>query len=117
MTTTLETTEDRARVSFRGRFGVSSAAQAIERLIEAISTGHPVDIDLSELTEADASLLQILLSARQSAQAGRIEISVSKHGYAIVTLLERHGLESLLAEPFFEGGEEVQYFFFDEEAL
>ncbi len=116
MATTLQIREDQAVVHIAGRASVSSASETKERLLEAFGSGHPVAVDLGELTEADLSLLQLLLSAEATAAAERQSFVVERHGFAFEQLLKRSGFASLLEAPWVQSGERVQFFFFDEEA-
>lgn len=98
-----------------GCVGVSAAPEVHERLTEALAAEGEVAIDLTELVECDLALLQLLVSARASAEARGRALTLSGHGYAFERALTHAGLEHLLEAPWVEAGEKVQFFFFDDE--
>ena len=111
----IEVADERVRLSIDGSAGVGSVPFLAEALGDALGQGKPVDLDLGELSDADLSFLQLLLSARASAEALNVDLQVSSHGYAFERLLEEVGLSRLLEQAWVGGGEKVQYLFFDDE--
>lgn len=107
--------EERAQVRWTGRALIGSAEESRSRLLEALETGHPVEVDLSELVEADGTLIQLLVSSHVSATARGGEFRVTSHGYAFEQTLERYGLSHLLREPWVGGGTPVAFYFFEDE--
>ncbi len=77
-------------VKFSGAIGVQNIAAAYEKLLETAETEFA--IDLSDVTELDITLLQLVESARHTgAPAGRcVRLAKPAHGPVLETL-ERAG--------------------------
>ena len=104
-----------ATVRVQGRASVSSAATVRACLIEALESANSVAVDLAEITDADASLVQLLLSARVTADEAGVDLRVSRRGYGFERALVDSGFDPLLRADWVAGGETVQFYFFEEE--
>ncbi len=81
-------------VSLEGGRTIRNAEQTRSLLLEALCGNSPVSLDCSAVSEADLSLVQLLLSARKSAQlsgksltlaqpiSGALHQALSKAGFA-----------------------------------
>lgn len=69
----------RAKVALAGALGLQDAKETHTKLIQALETFDAVDVDLSELTSADVSIVQLLIAARKSADARRKTLTISSN--------------------------------------
>ena len=115
MAVTLTILDGQACVCWSGRGGLESIQDGQATFLEALRSERPIEVDLSDLGGFDLGLLQLLLSARRTAEERGSSLSVRRHGYAVREALEAYGLDHLLEEPWFGGSEYVGYFFFEDE--
>jgi hypothetical protein len=82
-------------ISLDGARTVRTADQSHSLLLEAFRNASSITVDCSQITEADLSLVQLLLSARKSAAAGgkRLSLSHAAEG-ALGSVLTRGGFLS-----------------------
>lgn len=100
------------RVIFEGALGVSDAPVLAEHLADALASDQPVSLDLGEAASLDASVIQLVLSARASAEKSGLPLRLGFYGYALEGALHQLGLARLLDDPWFAEAEKVQYFLF-----
>ncbi len=99
-------------VPLEGAFTVRNIEMVRQRLIEALGGYRRVVIDCAGITEADLSFIQVILSARRSAAAAGIHLSLAQPvDDVLLDALRRAGVvgfgagEPLEDQVFWLGGE------------
>jgi len=82
-------------LTFSGEWTISQAAALHEQLRDALATGQ-LHWDLGSVTECDSAGVQLLLSARRSAQAQGAPLRIEPASAAVQASLQRYGLAHLL---------------------
>lgn len=82
-----------AALEFSGSATIRQAAEAHARLLSALSGEGPLALDVTGVTSADLSFIQLLESARRTfAEAGRALTLTAPADGALRDVLERGGL-------------------------
>ena len=83
------------KVNLNGVRTIRSAEETRSLLIEALAGASPLSLDCSLVTDADLSLVQLLLSARKTAQrAGKILTLAAPADEVLQQALSRAGFET-----------------------
>jgi ABC-type transporter Mla MlaB component len=64
-------------IGFSGAATIRQADDIAERLRQALASSDRLEVDCSGVTEADVSFIQLLLSARKSAEASNKALTLS----------------------------------------
>lgn len=93
-------TSDIGKLDLSGAQTIRSIEAAHAQLRGLLATHAAVEIDCTATTEADISLVQLLLAARRSAeQSGKTIVLAKPAGGALLDVLSRGGFLSAAAEP------------------
>ena len=90
-------TEDETRqvIACDGEITVASADELHDRLCRALTDGRPIEVDLSEASVVDVSIVQLLIAARASAERRGVVLTLRKPaGLALLETLRRGGFLS-----------------------
>jgi len=80
-------------LAFAGSATILTSQDIHARLLQAVESGRDVEIECSDVTEADLSFVQLLLAARRSAEARRQRLTLcSPATEALQQTLLRAGL-------------------------
>lgn len=107
-----EVRTSKATVRVEGFFGASRAPDVVAELLAAFDMADEVELALDGLSGADVSLVQLLASARETADQRGARLRVVSHGYALRQCLERCGFTHLFDWELLSATEEVGYFLF-----
>lgn len=103
MDSALETKECVRRVVLEGSLGLRDTKKVHEMLTGAVSACDAVEVDVSEVSGIDISIIQLIQSARISArQHGRALTLVTKPNGAFAATLAKAGLLGADHRPTFE---------------
>ncbi len=82
------------KCTLTGDLTITVAAEVKVRLLEALAQGGPLEVDTSQVTDADASGLQVLLAAFKSAANAKIPVYFPQelHGPAVASGFRMLGL-------------------------
>jgi len=75
---------------------ISSASRLHEVLSDALDSGHPININISEITRIDTSCIQLFFSFIKEAKNRHIDIDWSKDNEIFVETLRLIGLTSII---------------------
>lgn len=100
--------KEACRLVLAGPVTIASSQDLHQRLLRALDAGNDVEVECSDVTEADLSLVQLLLAARRSAEARRQRLVMrSAASGALLATLQRAGLVGAgpgADEGFWKGG-------------
>ncbi|MYM91146.1 STAS domain-containing protein [Rugamonas sp. FT82W] len=77
-----------ARVALDGEMTIYRAADLKTAVLDALRKTQVLELDLSGVTELDTAGLQVLMLAKQTAQAGRRELRLVKHSPAVLEIFD-----------------------------
>ncbi|CFX33164.1 protein of unknown function [Candidatus Filomicrobium marinum] len=69
----------RAKIALAGGLGLQDAKDTCAKLVQALEKFDTVEVDLSELTSVDVSIVQLLIAARKSASARGKALTISSN--------------------------------------
>jgi anti-anti-sigma factor len=87
------------RVELEGDLTVRRAAELKSTLLGPLEKGGGVEVDLSRVTSLDCAGVQLLLLARRTADARKVELQFVRHSSAAIETLELCGLSAALDAP------------------
>ena len=76
------------RIAIDGEMTIYRAADLKASVLEALRKTQVLEIDLSGITELDTAGLQVLMLAKQTANADRRELRLLQHSPAVVEIFE-----------------------------
>ena len=82
-----------------GEMSIYRAAELKQVLLEAIAQTPVLELDLSAVTELDTAGVQLLLMARQAAEAAQCELRLTNHSPAVTDVLDMLNLGGQLGDP------------------
>lgn len=77
-----------ARIAIDGEMTIYRAADLKATVLDALRKTQVLEVDLSGITELDTAGLQVLMLAKQTANAHQRELRLVKHSPAVVEILE-----------------------------
>jgi len=86
-------------LSLQGELTIYRAAEIKQTLLDALGRGGAIDVDLSQVTEIDAAGVQLLMLAKQLADARKCELRVVASSPTVLEVMELLNLKSLFATP------------------
>jgi len=93
---TLEQNPSRCLVRLQEGVDICAAAELKHLLLEALSTGKELRIDLEQATDIDVTALQLIWAAGRDAKNAGVAFSVGDVPEDVLTLLQAVGLEEFL---------------------
>ena len=87
------------RIEINGELGIFTAAALREQLLDALSSGKEVEVDLSQVTEIDSAGVQLLVAAQREAVLLDKSLRFSSHSQAVFDILELCNLTGHLGDP------------------
>jgi anti-sigma B factor antagonist len=82
-----------------GEMTIYRAAELKLTLLTAVDESTAVEVDLSKVTELDSAGIQLLMLAKQSAQARQRELRLVSHSPAVLDVLDLLNLGSYFGDP------------------
>jgi len=82
-----------------GEMSIYRAAELKQVLLAALEQSARLEVDLSAVTELDTAGVQLLLMAKQSAQAAQRELHLCAHSPAVIDVLEMLNLGAYFGDP------------------
>ncbi len=80
-----------------GPVGLRDVAAIRRTLLDAIETGAAVDIDATDVTDIDVSVIQLLISAKRSAMRRHVDLRISAPADGcLAQALSRGGFSGML---------------------
>ena len=76
------------RIAIDGEMTIYRAADLKVTVLEALRKTRALEIDLSGITELDTAGLQVLMLAKQTANADQRELRLLRHSPAVVEIFE-----------------------------
>jgi anti-anti-sigma factor len=70
-------TRDKCLLKLKGEFTIQEVEEIRSALLEALEGSEPVEISLEEVTEMDASSLQLLCSAHRASVSGQKKLRIA----------------------------------------
>lgn len=86
-------------LSIDGEMTIYRAAELREMLLPALLSSTAIEIDLSGVSEIDASGLQLMLAAKIDSMQRDIELSFTGHSTAVQAVLDLTDLSSFFGDP------------------
>lgn len=89
-------------LTLAGELTIFTAAPLREQLLSTLADLPPeqeLELDLAQVSEIDSAGLQLLLAAKQSAQAQSRNLRLSRHSAAVLDLLDLCDLASHFGDP------------------
>ena len=80
--------QDVTRISIDGEMTIYRAADLRVVVLEALRKSRVLEIDLAGITELDTAGLQVLMLAKQTANADKRELRLLRHSPAVVEIFE-----------------------------
>jgi anti-sigma B factor antagonist len=77
-----------ARLAIDGEMTIYRAAELKPLVLDALKDHSTLELDLSGVTEMDTAGLQILVLAKQAAQAAGSSLRLSGHSHAVLDVFE-----------------------------
>ena len=88
-----------SRLEIKGELNIFMASALRLELLEAMSKGTELDVDLSQVSEIDCAGLQLMIAAKRDAANQNFTLSFTHHSPAVFDALELCKLSSLLGDP------------------
>lgn len=76
------------RLALSGELTIYHAAEVKQQVLAALRAGPVLELDLSGVTELDTAGLQVLMLAKQTAQAEQRELRLVQHSPAVVEIFQ-----------------------------
>ena len=70
-------TQDKCLLKLKGDFTIQNVGEIRSSLLEALEGSEPIEISLEEVTEMDASSLQLLCSAHRASVLGQKQLKIT----------------------------------------
>ena len=83
-----ESPRDVTRISIDGEMTIYRAADLKVTVLEALRKSRVLEIDLAGITELDTAGLQVLMLAKQTANADQRELRLLRHSPAVTEIFE-----------------------------
>jgi anti-sigma B factor antagonist len=87
------------RIAVEGELNIFKVADLRQRLLEAISDGSEVEVDLSHVSEIDSAGIQLMVAAKREAATRSKLLRFTGSGPAVSDIIELFSLASYLGEP------------------
>ena len=87
-----------ARISLEGEMTIFQAATLKDLLLDALSAGDALEVDLSHVIELDTAGVQLMLMLQREAHETNRELRWTGHSHAVLHVLRLLGLDSELGE-------------------
>ncbi len=92
MTFTIEEKEGKVFVKVKGAISVEDAAELGKALLKSITGNSGLELDMSEVDNCDTAGIQLLCSARKTAEASKKDFSVTACSDHVKAVAESIGL-------------------------
>lgn len=83
---------DVQRIVIDGEFTIFTASEIRNRMLDALSEGDQVEVDLSGVNEIDTAGVQIILAAQLNASNRRKQLSFVGRSQAVIDVMAIYGL-------------------------
>jgi anti-anti-sigma factor len=90
---------EKQQFSIEGEMTIYRAMELKDELLPAFTTAQDIEIDLSGVTEIDASGLQLMLAAKLESIARNVRLSFTAHSTAVQEALELSELGGFFGDP------------------
>ncbi|MHB1301153.1 MAG: STAS domain-containing protein [Burkholderiales bacterium] len=87
------------QIAVEGEMTISRAMELKEQLLPACSEGRELEIDLSGVTEIDASGLQLMMAVKLESIVRNVPLSFTGHSAAVQEALELADLGGFFGDP------------------
>jgi anti-sigma B factor antagonist len=87
------------RIAVEGELSIFKVADLRQRLLEAISDGTEVDVDLSHVSEIDSAGIQLLVAAKREAATRSKLLHFTGYSPAVSDIIELCNLAGHFGEP------------------
>jgi len=87
------------RVAIAGEFTIFTAAAVRAQMLEALDSGHDIEIDLAQVTEIDSAGVQLMVAAKLGAAVLQKNLSFSGHSPAVLDTLDLCDLSAYFGDP------------------
>ena len=87
------------RFNIDGELSIFSAAALQQRLLDAISTGKEIEVDLSQVSEMDTAGIQLMVAAKREAADQKKLLRFAGHSQAVLDLIELFDLSEYFGDP------------------
>jgi len=77
-----------SQLALSGELTIYHAAEVKQQVLAALRTGPVLELDLSGVTEIDTAGLQVLMLAKQTAQAEQRELRLVQHSTPVVEVFQ-----------------------------
>ncbi len=94
-----ESRDNRLCLHARGEMTIYHAAALAPQLLEALAQSEAVEIDLSGVSELDASGVQLLMLMKREAGAAGKPLTLSGHSPVVLEVFELLGLGGWFGDP------------------
>jgi len=88
-------------LQIEGEMTIYRAAELKETLLATLDKAAGVEIDLSKVTDIDTAGVQLLILAKQSAQAKQQDLHLVAHSPIVLEVLELLNLATYFGDPLF----------------
>ena len=92
MTFIREETEENIRLNIEGSLSIYEANDLKDELLACLDTGTAVEVELSNVTDCDPAGLQLLVSARKTAQSAQKTLHIRNAPEHVLDLLQIAGI-------------------------
>lgn len=86
-------------IVINGELSIYTALELKEQLLAGLSTAEELELDVSGVGEVDAAGLQLLVMAKQQANASGKVLRITGHTPVIIELLDLSGLAGFFGDP------------------
>lgn len=90
---------DELKGALSGELSIFNAQALHEALLPWLQRQQALTLDLSQVTQIDSSILQILMQARRHLKAQGLELNLVQHSAVVISALETLGLVQWFADP------------------
>ena len=90
---------ERVQLRIQGELNIYCASDSKAQLLDALSAGRELEVDLSDLEELDTAGVQLMLMLKQEAQRGGRQCSFINHSPAVRDVIDLLNLASALGDP------------------
>lgn len=87
------------RFAIEGELNIFTATEQRQRLLDALSAGTEVEVDLSQVSEIDSAGLQLMVAAKREAAARNKPLRFTCHSPPVFDILELCDLAGHLGDP------------------
>ena len=87
------------RIAIEGELNIFTATEQRQRLLDALSAGTEVEVDLSQVSEIDSAGMQLMVAAKREAAVRNKPLRFTCHSLPVFDILELCDLAGHLGDP------------------